>query len=71
MAASEKITKGSKVSYEDMANPLRHGVVTAVQPSTVKVGGTTIPCMPFVIEWEDGTVTTSDCRQAGWKVEVA
>lgn len=58
--AADKITQtGTLVSYSDMANPRRVGIVTAISSS---------PWSPFTIVWEDGSCTTSDCRQRGWQV---
>lgn len=46
---------GQRVSYEDMANPRREGVVT----EALRDG-------EYAISWDDGTETISDCRQHGW-----
>ena len=47
---------GTKVSYEDMANPPRSGYICDIEGAQ------------FVIAWLDGTISYSDCRQRGWKV---
>ena len=52
---------GGRVSYEDSANPRRVGAVKATIDSP---WGT-----EFRIVFEDGTETTSDCRQSGWRKE--
>lgn len=55
------ITIGTRVSYEDMANPLREGTVIEI---ALALGG------QYVIRWDDGSIAMSDCRQHGWKVVV-
>lgn len=50
---------GTEVSYEDMANPLRNGEITDIRTSDWGV--------QYEIRWEDGSISFSDCRQAGWK----
>jgi hypothetical protein len=59
-AAEQGIRIGSKVSYQDMANPLKRGVVCDIE--TTKWGTS------FVIAWENDTISESDCRQSGWRV---
>ena len=76
-ALAEKVQVGDRVSYEDMANPRRVGIVAEVIDS--KWG------RQYVVAWEPEyqfpfqgspsfpgagervTGTTSDLRQAGWK----
>jgi hypothetical protein len=55
------IQVGTKVSYEDMANPRRNGKVCDV---VTDQWGT-----QFKISWEDGTFSISDLRQQGWTVQ--
>lgn len=60
---SLSITIGTKVAYEDMANPLCSGVVCDIETSK---WGT-----QFVIAWNGrraGEISYSDCRQAGWRI---
>ena len=51
---------GDRVSYSDMANPLREGTVTEVKSS---VWGT-----DYCVTWDDAEdgVCWSDLQQAGW-----
>lgn len=61
--STEEITAlkvGTRVSYEDMANPRRQGTVCDIETNR---WGT-----QYVIAWQDGEVSHSDCRQHGWKV---
>lgn len=51
------VNAGTRVSYEDQANPLREGTVQAVLPSG-----------EYRVEWDEGGETTSDLRQYGWYV---
>lgn len=63
MTTAQQITTGTRVSYEDMANPLCEGIIADIE--TTKWG------TQFVIAWTGyraGEITTSDCRQRGWKV---
>lgn len=55
-----ELRTGTRVSYEDMANPLREGTVAEILES---LWGT-----QYRVAFDDGTETTSDCRQRGWKV---
>ena len=50
----------TRISYEDMANPKREGTIAAI--ITTKWG------TQYKVNFDDGTETISDCRQAGWKV---
>ena len=57
------IAIGTKVSYEDMANPLCEGIVADIE--TTRWG------TQYVIAWNGhraGRVSTSDLRQRGWKI---
>lgn len=51
---------GTRVSYEDMANPLRSGVVSECFRSQWGID--------YIIKWDDGTESASDLCQSGWKV---
>lgn len=57
------IAIGTEVSYEDMANPLRTGIVKEALVSEWGV--------QYLIRFADGTETYSDMRQRGWKVAAA
>jgi hypothetical protein len=52
---------GSHVSYEDMANPRRYGVVCDIRSDQ---WGTW-----FDVAWRDGHISTTDLRQRGWRLE--
>lgn len=58
MIPTEVVGIGSKVSYEDMANPRQVGEVVTVD---LAGAGT-----EFGVRWEDGTECSSDLRQSGW-----
>lgn len=53
--AVESPTVGTRVSYEDVANPKRVGTVAGEGVGEWRV------------VWDDGDVTFSDLRQSGWK----
>jgi hypothetical protein len=53
------ISVGDRVSYEDMANPRRRGMIVATGDAFGQ----------YTIAWDDDTTSTSDCRQAGWRLE--
>lgn len=60
---SKTTTIGTRVSYEDMANPLCEGVVCDIE--TTKWG------VRYVIAWNGyraGTTSYSDLRQRGWTI---
>ena len=59
----DDVTAGSRVSYEDMANPRRYGTVVGVDYTTWG--------RQLAIRWDDGDHTTTDGRQAGWRLEPA
>jgi hypothetical protein len=60
MTSTSHIAIDTAVSYEDMANPLRTGIVA--QTLISKWG------VQYLVRFEDGTETYSDMRQRGWKV---
>ena len=54
---------GTRVAYEDIANPECEAVIADIETNR---WGT-----QYVIAWSGyraGEITTSDCRQRGWKV---
>ena len=54
---------GTKVAYEDMANPLCEGVVADIE--TTRWG------THYVIAWKGhraGEISTTDLRQRGWRI---
>lgn len=56
--ATIPVNVGTRVSYEDMANPRKEGTVEAVLPSG-----------EYRVQWDEGAgETTSDLRQYGWYV---
>lgn len=61
--SEQSITIGTKVSYEDMANPRCAGVVADIEISR---WGTF-----YVIAWNgyrSGDISQSDLRQNGWNI---
>lgn len=52
---------GDRIGYRDIANPLRVGTVAEVLDAPKYGGGP-----QYRVEFDDGTETTSDCRQHGW-----
>jgi hypothetical protein len=59
----QNLTIGTRVSYEDIANPECEGVIADIE--TTRWG------THYVIAWNGyrtGEISTSDCRQRGWKV---
>ena len=61
IAVPDSALVGDRVSYEDMANPRLVGTVVGI---VVSRWGT-----EFQVEFDDGSKTTSDLRQYGWRVE--
>lgn len=63
------VATGTRVQYEDMANPLRVGVVFEIDQTpwgtqyAVRFDGGNVR------EWDAERVTTTDLRQRGWKFE--
>lgn len=69
-----KIQVGTRVSYEDMANPRRSGTIAGITRwghsqgvEQVGIGGQA----EYRIEWDDGASDYSDLRQGGWRNETA
>ena len=60
MTTTQTTEVGTRVGYEDMANPRRYGTVTA----GLNPGGRN-----YGITWDDGTIDYSDLRQSGWRCE--
>ena len=63
-----------RVSYEDVANPRRHGTVVEVVPvmlvAFTRSGRAMVPAgNEYLVRWDDGTETVSDLRQHGWRSE--
>ena len=72
MDTTTGIQVGTKVSYEDMANPRRVGTVAAITRwgscqgvEQVGVGGS----VEYRVEWDEGGSDYSDLRQRGWRIE--
>jgi hypothetical protein len=59
-----RVAIGDEVSYEDLANPLKHGIVTNRRHPLV---GGKVLAWEYEITWDDETVSWSDLKQAGWK----
>lgn len=63
METTGDTTIGTKVSYEDMANPRCEGVVADIE--TTRWG------TQYVIAWNGyrtGEISTTDLRQRGWRI---
>lgn len=63
MKTQTQIQIGTKVAYEDMANPLCEGVVADIETSRWGV--------QYVIAWNGyraGEISSTDLRQRGWRV---
>lgn len=68
---------GDRVAYEDMANPLTTGTVTAVATACLRqprfrgaqaLAPALIPLhLEYEVTWDDGGSAWSDLRQRGWR----
>lgn len=69
MPIKSAVAAGTLVSYQDMANPKRVGIVVEVRSSRQTLSsGVQIPQSPYGIRWENGTFSFSSLGQHGWSI---